>query len=100
MHVRVVAVLDLLAREALAAGIDGSPATFLGSLAVQGFGQGQGEGFEGIELGAGEKIGMREAPALEGALEQLDTLLLTRQNLENPSRGCWGKNSWRGQSEI
>jgi hypothetical protein len=61
----------------LIAAIDGDAALSVDGLeAVQGFGERLGDGFEFAEIVAGKKIGVREASALKGALQEADALFL------------------------
>jgi len=77
MDIGVVAIGDFLAIDAMIAAIDGHVVLAANGLkAIQGFGERLGDGFEFAEFVAGEKIGVGEAAALKGALQEADALLL------------------------
>ena len=77
LHVGVVGVINLPAREAHIAGVHRSAARAARLLAVQRLGQGARHSFELVEVVAREQIRVREPPALQAALEQCDGLLLS-----------------------
>jgi hypothetical protein len=77
MDIGVVAMGDFLAIHATIAAIDGNATLAAnGLLAVQSFRERLGDGFEFAEFVAGEKIGVREPSALEGALQEAYALRL------------------------
>jgi hypothetical protein len=83
MDIGVVAIGDLLAIHAVIAAIDSHAVLAANGLkAIQGFGERSGDGFDFAEFVAGEKIGVREAAALKGALQEADALLLLGEILK------------------
>src|SRR6266850_1467501 len=75
-------MLNFLAAQALIAAIDGRAALSYWLLAIQRFGQRAGQRLQFIQLMAGEKVPMRQTPALQRALKQLDPLRLLRKIFE------------------
>jgi hypothetical protein len=83
MDIGVIAIGDFLAIDAVIAGIDGYAALAAdGFEAIESLGERLGDGFEFAEFVAGEQIGVREAAALERALQKADALLLLREILK------------------
>ena len=83
----MVAVRYFLAIDAMIAAIDGGVVLAADGLeAIQGFGERLGDGFELAEFVAREKIGVREAAALQGALQEAGALRLLGEILKCHAR--------------
>jgi len=75
-------MLNLLAAQALVTAVNGRSAFFNRLPAIQRFRQRPCQRLQFVELVAGEKISVRQTPALQRALKQLNALRLLRKIFE------------------
>jgi hypothetical protein len=81
-NVGMILVIHFLAVRALVTAIDWHAVFFKRLSAIQSFRQRAGEVFQLIKLMAGKKIPMRQAPARQRTLKQLDAWLLAWKTFE------------------